>query len=102
MKKFIHKFDEEKEKYKINKFLISSRKTVVVQGMGFVGSAMIAALTQAKKKNGDLLYNVIGVDLADEKNYWKIKKANSGNPPIISSDKKMIKAFLNAKKIKIF
>ena len=102
MEKYIHQSDEKKERYKINKLINNSRKTVVVQGLGFVGSAMVAALTQAKRKNGNILYNVIGVDLADNKNYWKIAKANEGKPPIISSDKKMKKAFLNAKKNKNF
>ena len=102
MEKYIHQSDEKKERYKINKLINNSRKTVVVQGLGFVGSAMVAALTQAKRKNGNILYNVIGVDLADNKNYWKIAKANEGKPPIISSYKNMKKAFFNEKKNKNF
>ena len=48
---------------KIKSLVNNNRKTVVIQGLGFVGSAMVAALTQAKNKKGNLLYNVIGVDL---------------------------------------
>ena len=102
LEKYTHQLDEKKEQTKINKFLNNSRVTVVIQGLGFVGSAMVAALTQARKKNGDLLYNVIAVDLADNKNYWKIAKANKGIPPIVSSDKKIKKAYFNAKKNKNF
>ena len=54
------------------------------------------------KKNGEILYNVIGVDIGDKKNYWKIAKSNQGKPPFKSADKNMGKAYLNAKKIKTF
>ena len=47
-------------------------------------------------------YNVIGVDIGDKKNYWKIAKSNQGKPPFKSADKNMGKAYLNAKKIKTF
>ena len=63
---------------------------------------MVAALTQAKNKKGNLLYNVIGVDLADKENYWKICRANKGKPPIISSDKSINIAYSEAKKNKNF
>ena len=97
LEKYNLKIDEEKEKEKIERLLENSRKTVVIQGLGFVGSAMVAALTNSKDKNGSLLYNVIGVDLGNEENYWKIARANEGKPPIISSDKKITDAYLNEK-----
>ena len=102
LEKYNHQIDEQKEKDEINKLVNNSRKTVAVQGLGFVGSAMVAALTQATDKNGTLLYNVIGVDLCSEKNYWKIARANEGKPPLASSDKNMTKAYINAKKNKNF
>ena len=83
------------------KNLLKIKKTVVVQGLGFVYSAMVVALTQAIK-NGEILYNVIGVDIGDKKNYWKIAKSNQGKPPFKSADKNMGKAYLNAKKINNF
>ena len=39
------------------------RKTVCVQGLGFVGSAMALAIANAKNREGHPLYNVIGVDI---------------------------------------
>ena len=74
LEKYKHQIDEQKEQDEINKIAINSRKTVAVQGLGFVGSAMVAALTQATDKKGNLLYNVIGVDLCNKQNYWKIAK----------------------------
>ena len=85
------------ENKKIDNF-INGRKTVVVQGLGFVGSAMVAALSNAKDEKNKLIYNVIGVDLPDEKNYWKIARANDGKPPVLSSDKNMDIAYHNAHK----
>ena len=65
MEKYSFQINEQNERDKIKKFVKNKRKTVVVQGLGFVGSAMVAALTQAKK-NGEILYNVIGVDIGDK------------------------------------
>lgn len=95
--KYNYIIDHELEKKKIKKFINNKKETVVVQGLGFVGSAMIAALSLANK-NGESIYNVIGVDLADTKNYWKIGRVNSGKPPVISEDKKLNKAYYEGKK----
>ena len=45
-----------------------------MQGVGFVGSAMLIALARAKDESNNLLYNVIGLDLKD--NYEKIQVIN--------------------------
>ena len=89
--------DHENEKNKIDTFLSNDRKTVVVQGLGFVGSAMVAALSMARDNNNGLLYNVVGIDLGDEKNYWKIGRVNDGKPPVVSNDKSMDVAYADAK-----
>ena len=54
----------------INKFVNANKKTIVVQGLGFVGSAMVAALSNVYNSKKEICYNVIGVDLPDENNYW--------------------------------
>ena len=84
--------DEDK---RIESFVQAHRKTVVVQGLGFVGTAMTAALVTAKDKKGDILYNVIGVELADEKNVWKIEKTNQGEPPVTSNDESINMPIIN-------
>jgi len=92
--------DHENEKNKIDKFLSNDRTTVVVQGLGFVGSAMVAALSMARDQKNGLLYNVVGIDLGDEKNYWKIGRVNDGKPPVVSNDKSMDIAYADAKENK--
>ena len=81
-----YKVDLDIENKKIDNFLSSNkrRQTVVVQGIGFVGSAMLIALAQARNKKNELLYNVIGIDLKD--NYHKIQSINEGGSPIVSLD----------------
>ncbi len=68
---------------------------IVVQGLGFVGTAM--SLVCANAINGD--YAVIGIDLPRPNTYWKIKSINDGHCPIVASDKK-IELFFNQAKEK--
>lgn len=87
----------DRENQKIDNFVSAnkSRKTVVVQGVGFVGAAMLIALASAKDENDNLLYNVIGLDLKD--NYEKIQSINDGNAPIITLDQRIADGYKNAK-----
>ena len=50
------------------------KKVVVVQGLGFVGAVMSIVCANALTEE----YAVIGVDLANENTYWKIKSINDG------------------------
>lgn len=68
----------------------SDKKIVVVQGLGFVGTAM--SLVVANAPNHE--YAVIGIDLATQNSYWKIADINEGICPIISSDP-LIQEFYN-------
>ncbi|MHC4728227.1 MAG: nucleotide sugar dehydrogenase [Planctomycetota bacterium] len=82
---------------RINDFVVcEGRKTVVVQGLGFVGAAMMAVLARARNDGGCLLYNVIGVDLPDESNYWKVERVNKGESPVTCSDTRLNEAYRNA------
>jgi nucleotide sugar dehydrogenase len=62
------------------------RQIVVVQGLGFVGSAVAAVIAAARDGAGEPLYFVIGVDLASPSGYWKVAKLNEGLAPIVSPD----------------
>lgn len=89
--------DVDKENLKIDDFVGShNRKTVVVQGLGYVGAAVVAALASAKDNKQNLIYNVIGVDLPDENNYWKIDRVNNAKPPVVSSDTNLEIIYQNA------
>lgn len=69
------------------------KKVVVVQGLGFVGAVMSLVCANALTEE----YAVIGVDLANENSYWKIKSINDGVFPLIADDPKIDEFFQNAK-----
>jgi len=96
-KHYEYEIDEIEEKRKIDSFIKTHRKTVVIQGLGFVGAAMMAVVSNAKDSIGDVLYNVIGIDLPDAKNYWKIGMVNEFQPPINSADPSLRRYYKNAK-----
>jgi nucleotide sugar dehydrogenase len=64
----------------------AGRSVVVVQGLGFVGAAVAAAVAAARDSQGAPLYFVIGVDLPSASAYWKIARLNEGVAPIASPD----------------
>jgi UDP-N-acetyl-D-glucosamine dehydrogenase len=74
------------------------RDVVAVQGLGFVGSAMVAALAQARRTDGTPRFAVIGVDLGDERNGHKIDAVLRGEPPVVSSDESLTLAYRDALK----
>jgi len=69
---------------------------VVVQGLGFVGSAVAAAVASGSDEAGRPLHYVIGVDLATPASYWKVAKINDGEPPFRSPDAKLPPLFREA------
>jgi UDP-N-acetyl-D-glucosamine dehydrogenase len=79
----------------IEKFisLNEGKRIVVVQGLGFVGAVMSLVCANAIKED----YAVIGIDLANEETYWKIKSINEGHFPLIADDPKINEFFDNAK-----
>lgn len=84
-------------KTRIDAFISTTRPTVVVQGLGFVGTAMVAALAIAKHKNKPV-YNVIGVDLPGDPFQAKIDLVNQGKAPIKSIDSNLENAYQEGQK----
>ena len=72
-------------------------EVVVVQGLGFVGAAMAAALCKARQQNGKPAFGVIGIDLGDARNYWKIGRVRDGLPPVVASDPAVQDAYRQGK-----
>ena len=70
----------------------TGKKVIVVQGLGFVGAVMSLVCANALTEE----YAVIGVDLANENTYWKIKSINDGVFPLIADDPKISEFFDNA------
>lgn len=97
--RFRYSIDAESENLRIDSFS-SGARTVVVQGLGFVGTAMTAALAGARRPDGKTAFKVIGVDLPDENNYWKIGRINKGLSAVLSSDKALDAALKNGRKKK--
>lgn len=62
------------------------RPVVVVQGLGFVGSAVAAVLADASDADGQPRWFVIGVDLASVASWWKVARINEGRVPIQAPD----------------
>ena len=65
------------------------KKVIVVQGLGFVGAVMSLVCANAMSEE----YAVIGVDLANEYTFWKIRSINEGIFPIIADDPKIAEFF---------
>ncbi|MEQ9490377.1 MAG: nucleotide sugar dehydrogenase [Alphaproteobacteria bacterium] len=64
----------------------SDLKTVVVQGLGFVGAATVAAVSDAVDEAGNPLYRVIGVDLPNDEGRRRAASINAGRFPFDTSD----------------
>lgn len=75
-----------------------NRRTVCVQGLGFVGSAMALAIASAKDNREEPLYNVIGVDVPNEAGYKRATSINDGVFPFENNDKKLEEAQKDAYK----
>ena len=61
-------------------------KNIVVQGLGYVGLAMMTFCAGAKKKN-KYLYNVVGIEKNSTKGLKILDKINSNKIPKIVDDK---------------
>ncbi len=71
-------------------------QVVVVQGLGFVGCAVCAAVASATDERGDPLYFVIGVDLPTPGAYWKVAKLKAGQPTVVSPDVELVRVTRDA------
>ena len=67
-------------------FDLNNRKTVCVQGLGFVGAAMAIAVASSKDKNNNPMYNVIGIDVPNEAGYKKADSLNKAVFPFENND----------------
>lgn len=68
---------------------ISGRPLVCIQGLGFVGAAMAAAVAMARTPDGEPAFDVVGVDLASDKGRIAIDAINSGRFPFETLDPKL-------------
>jgi UDP-N-acetyl-D-glucosamine dehydrogenase len=73
----------------------STRPVVCVQGLGFVGSAMAAAVAAAREGDAPT-FDVIGLDLPGPEGEAKVAALNAGNVPVPTSDAKLVSAVRRA------
>ena len=73
-------------------------KKVFIQGLGFVGSAMVTAVAASKDNEGNPTYSVVGVDLENEIGKSRVSSINKGIFPLPSSDQKLVKTLLKCHK----
>ena len=73
------------------------KKTVCVQGLGFVGAAMSIAVANAQCETG-ALYNVIGVDLDSPMGIKRVNALNNGKFPFETADSNLSDALESAHK----
>lgn len=66
---------------------------VCIQGLGFVGAAMAVAVSSAVDGYGNPKYNVIGLDLPNERGKKIVDEINSGVFPFESTDSKLLEYF---------
>ena len=62
---------------------------VVIQGLGFVGSAMATAVASRLVQEGQHLYNVVGIDLNNKTGMKRIDSINHGKFPFKTYDRKL-------------
>ena len=63
--------------------------SVVIQGLGFVGSAMSIAVASRVDSKGDPLFSVIGIDLPTKEGHKRINAINVGEFPFKTNDQKL-------------
>lgn len=72
--------------------MTGSRRTVVVQGLGFVGAAMAVATAIARDESGSPRFNVIGVDLPTSDGQRRVDAINEGRFPFSTTDQSLVDA----------
>ena len=71
-------------------------KKVVIQGLGFVGSATAVAIASKLNKSKKPLFNVYGVDLPNKIGKHRVDELNKGRFPFKTADKQISKETKNA------
>ncbi len=67
----------------------NDRKTICIQGLGFVGSAMALAVAFSRDSKNEPLYNVVGIDVPNEEGHRKADSLNKGVFPFENNDKEL-------------
>jgi UDP-N-acetyl-D-glucosamine dehydrogenase len=74
----------------------SGRPVVCVQGLGFVGAAMAAAVAHAHDSEGRPHFDVVGVDLPTREGRAKVDALNNGRAPMATNDEDLVRVIADA------
>lgn len=72
------------------------RQTVCIQGLGFVGAAMAAAVATAHDAQGRPRFEVVGLDLPNQQGQERIEAINAGRFPFSTVDERLLTAVRDA------
>ncbi len=72
--------------------MTGERKTVAIQGLGFVGSAMAVATAIASDADGAPLFDVVGVDLPNGDGVRRASAISEGKFPFATGDQALVDA----------
>jgi nucleotide sugar dehydrogenase len=72
---------------------------VCVQGLGFVGAAMAAAVAEARNVDGGPAFEVVGVDLPTAEGGRRIEAINAGRFPFETADDELEAALRRARRL---
>ena len=64
-------------------------KKIIIQGLGFVGSAIAIVIASKLNNDGEPLFDVTGIDLPSGTGRERIDSINSGKYPINANDSKL-------------
>ncbi len=67
-------------------------RKVCIQGLGYVGAAMAAAVAEARDQNGKPFFEVVGVDLPNSAGSARIDAINNGRFPFETGDSGLVNA----------
>ena len=76
----------------------SDRPVVCVMGLGFVGSAMAAAVAESRDAGGQPRFDVIGVDLPTDQGAERIAAIRGGRVPVPTTDERLAGAVRDARR----
>lgn len=75
------------------------RTVVCIQGLGFSGAAMAAAVASRRREDGSPTFNVIGVELPTPSGQANVEAVNAGRVPMTSADKSLQAAVADAHRV---
>lgn len=78
---------------------IAGVKKVCIQGLGFVGAAMAAAVAEAREQDGAIAFEVVGIELPTRGGRRRIDAINSGLFPFETADAALTNALMRGRAV---